>query len=147
MWINWKGLPAWFSKRIGKTGDGGTDRVVASKGADFELIEEPLTIDELLFRKNGEAAVNAKELVELIKSEKPAVLGKTTDKKAARIIRKAFNQLAKQIESTDAGDIRVRGLGRFRIKTIEREKDGQSEKMKRVYFRAKPLQKKAGRAG
>ena len=91
--------------------------------------------------------MNAKDIVELIKAEKPGLLGKMPEKKAAALIRNAFIQLGKQIESADAGNVvRVRGLGNFRVKQVERETDGKTTSEKRVVFRNKPLKKKIQRA-
>lgn len=86
--------------------------------------------------------MNAKEVVELIKTEKPTLLGKMSEKKAAALIRNAFIQIGKRIDSMDAGEVKVRGLGNFRIKQVERNKDGKNTVVRRVIFRSKPLKKK-----
>ena len=90
--------------------------------------------------------MKTKEIVDLIKAERPALLSKKiSEKKATKLIRNAFSQLRSQIESANNGDVvKVRGLGNFRVKQVEREIDGQKTTVKRVTFRAKkPLEKKA----
>lgn len=86
--------------------------------------------------------MKAKDVVELIKTEKPALLGKMSEKKATALIRNAFILLGKHIESANVGDVvKVRGLGNFRGKQVEREKGGKKMTVKRISFRAKPLKK------
>lgn len=86
------------------------------------------------------------EMVALIKEENPALLGKMPDKKAARIIRAAFGQVAREVDATKEGVVSAPGLGRFRVKAVERTKEGQKAKTKHVVFRlavvkAKPKSK------
>ncbi len=79
--------------------------------------------------------MNANEVVELIKKEKPNLLGKMSEKKAAALVRNAFIQLGKHIDTTGEGVIKVPGFGNFRVNQVEREKDGQKVTVKRVVFR------------
>jgi hypothetical protein len=80
------------------------------------------------------------EIVERIKAEKPELLGKVPDKKAAQIIRAALLVLGKQVASMEDGVAKVPGLGNFRVKMVEREKDGQKVKVRKVGFaNAKPV--------
>ena len=74
------------------------------------------------------------EIVELIKKEDPEFLGKMPEKKAAKIIREALSQLAKQVDSVEEGVVKVPGFGNFRIRNVELEKDGQKVKTRRVMF-------------
>jgi hypothetical protein len=75
------------------------------------------------------------EIVDLIKKEDPKVFERVPDKRAARIIRLALAELGKQIESVDEGSFKVPGLGSFRVRQIEQEKDGRKDMIKRIFFR------------
>ncbi len=75
------------------------------------------------------------EIVDLIKKDNPAVFEKVPDKKAARIIRLALVELGKQIELVDEGSFRVPGFGIFRVRQLEKEKNGQKDIIKRIFFR------------
>ena len=75
------------------------------------------------------------EIVELIKQQNPDALGNIPDKKAAAVIRKAFQELARTVRETEEGEVRLPGFGVFRIRQVEREKDGEKEMVKRVVFR------------
>jgi nucleoid DNA-binding protein len=74
------------------------------------------------------------EIIEMIKKDKPTLLGKIPEKKVAAIIRATLQQLAAQVDALDEGVIKVQGFGKLRIKQVEREKDGVKEKIKRVVF-------------
>lgn len=78
--------------------------------------------------------MNPNEIVELIKNENPEFLGKMPEKRAAKIIREALIQLAKHVDSVEEGMVKVPGFGNFNIKNIEREKDGQKVKVRKVIF-------------
>ena len=78
--------------------------------------------------------MNPNEIVELIKNENPEFLGKMPEKRAAKIIREALIQLAKHVGSVEEGMVKVPGFGNFNIKNIEREKDGQKVKVRKVIF-------------
>lgn len=83
------------------------------------------------------------EIVELIKQQDPDALGKMQDKKAAAVIRKAFQELARTVRETEEGEIKLPGFGVFRIRQVEREKDGEKEAVKRVVFQPAPEKKPA----
>jgi hypothetical protein len=68
--------------------------------------------------------VKRNEIIEMIKKEKPKLLGKIPEKK----------QLAAQVDALDEGVIKVPGFGKLRIKQVEREMNGVKEKIKRVIF-------------
>lgn len=70
-----------------------------------------------------------------------AALGKIPPAKAASIIRKAFVALNEQISATESGVIRVVGLGNFRIRSVEKEKEGQKTTVKKVAFVARTPKK------
>jgi hypothetical protein len=79
--------------------------------------------------------VKLDEMVALIRKEYPALLGKMPDKRAARIIRAAFGQVAREVGAAREGVVSAPGLGRFRVKEVERTKEGQKAKTKHVVFR------------
>jgi nucleoid DNA-binding protein len=74
------------------------------------------------------------EIVELIKSDNPQLLGKMPDKKAAQIVRAVLGQVGKSVAGTAEGVVKVPGLGNFRVKNVEREKDGQKLTVRKVAF-------------
>lgn len=78
------------------------------------------------------------EIVEMIKLENPELLGKMPEKRAALIIKEVLAQIGKQVSAMDEGVLKVPGFGNFRVKQVERKKDGESETVmvKRVIFNA-----------
>ena len=82
------------------------------------------------------------ELVEILRQEEPELLGRIPDNRVARIIHSALIRLALEIDATDEGVVKVPGLGNFRIRQIEWEEAGHTEKIKRVIF--KPASKGIG---
>lgn len=85
--------------------------------------------------------VKAEALVERIKAQNPKLLGKMPDQRAANLVRSTLRALAAEINDTEEGRLRVAGLGGVAIRQVEREKDGTTEKVKRVILR--PAQPKA----
>lgn len=85
--------------------------------------------------------VKPEALVERIKANNPTFLGKMSDQRAANMVRHTLRALATEINETEEGRLRVAGLGGVVIRQIEREKDGITEKVKRVILR--PAQPKA----
>jgi len=85
------------------------------------------------------------EIVDLIKKDNPALFEKVPDNKAARIIRLALIELGKQIESVDEGSFRVAGFGNFNVRQLEKEKNGQKDMIKRIFFRGSSA--KTGKQG
>jgi hypothetical protein len=80
--------------------------------------------------------MNPAEIVSLIKSKKPKLLENITDVQALGIVRAALTQINNQIEQTEDGLVVVQGLGRFRIKQVERKKEDQTVTVKRVIFKS-----------
>lgn len=85
--------------------------------------------------------VKAEALVERIKAQNPKLLGKMPDQRAAHLVRSTLRALAAELNGTDEGRLRVAGLGGVAIRQVERQKDGATEKVKRVILR--PAQPKA----
>jgi len=82
------------------------------------------------------------ELVELIKEKRPNLLGKMPEKKAAAVIQAALGELGRHIAAAEEGAVRVPGMGTFRIRMVEMEKDGEDVTVKRIVFlAAKPKSK------
>ena len=79
--------------------------------------------------------MRAIEVVKHLKKEKPEMLENIPEKKAAALIRNAWIQLGKHIDETGEGVINVPGFGNFRVRQVEREKDGQTVTVKRIIFR------------
>jgi hypothetical protein len=86
--------------------------------------------------------VKLDEMVALIKKENPTLLGKMPDKKAIRVIRAAFGQLAREVDAAKEGVVSAPGLGRFRVKEVERSKEGQKAMTKHVVFRVAAVKAK-----
>jgi len=90
--------------------------------------------------------MKASEIIELIKQSKPKLLGDITDEKAAKIVSAAFSQLNKQLTEAPDGKVVIPSLGIFKVKQVERQKDGQTVKGKKVSFRASKLKAKGTKA-
>jgi hypothetical protein len=76
------------------------------------------------------------ELVELIKEKRPKLLGKMPEKRAVALIRVALAELGRHIAEAEEGVVRVLGMGAFRIRMVEQEKDGENVTVKRIVFLA-----------
>jgi nucleoid DNA-binding protein len=76
------------------------------------------------------------EIVQALKTSNPKLLGNIDDKKVARIITAALAQIKLEITtSPDGKAVAVPGLGVFKVKKVEREKDGEKRTVERVMFR------------
>ena len=85
--------------------------------------------------------MNAKEIVGMLRVQKPAVLGKMSDKKAAALIRNALLLLGEKIDATQDGVVKVRGLGNFRVKQVGKATGAAKPTARRVTFRPTPKKK------
>ncbi len=79
--------------------------------------------------------MKAIEIVESIKQSNPKLLGKMPEQRAASLVQAVLAELGKQLDAVDTGVLKVQGLGNFRIRQVEREKEGQKVTLKRVTFR------------
>ena len=61
--------------------------------------------------------------------------GKIGDNRAVKIVRAAFQAVNSELETVEEGELVISGLGRFVIKSVEREKEGAKSKTRRVTFR------------
>ena len=87
-------------------------------------------IDTIIMKK-----IIAKDIVEHLKNTNPK-LSNIKGGQSTVLIREALKLLSEAIENANDDVVRVAGLGRFIIKTIERDKDGVKTTAKRVIFRA-----------
>jgi hypothetical protein len=88
-------------------------------------------------------ALNAKQLAITLKASGAPALKALPEKKVAKILALGFAEIGKQLKAVETGTLRVRGLGVFRAKSREVEKDGKKLKVRRVGFAAsKPKQPK-----
>ena len=74
------------------------------------------------------------ELVEHIKENKPNLLDKIPEKMAVALIRAALAELGRHIAEMVDGRVKVQGMGNFRSRMVEREKDGKKVSVKRIAF-------------
>lgn len=88
------------------------------------------------------------EIVALIGLGKPKLLENIAEDQAAKLIREAFMLISKEIEAVEEGVVKVPGLGAFRIRQVEQEKEGRKVKLRKVIFQAAKSKKpKASAAG
>ncbi len=52
------------------------------------------------------------------------------------LVREIFKELSRELEATTKGAVKVAGLGTFRVREIERTRDGQTVKSKRTIFQS-----------
>jgi hypothetical protein len=79
------------------------------------------------------ANANVIKLAELLEGVE---LGKMPKEKAVKILRAGLQALGKRIAATESGVVRVNGLGAFRVRKGEKEKDGQKVATRAVVFKA-----------
>lgn len=75
------------------------------------------------------------EIVEKLQQNDPELLGKIPPRKAAGIIRAAFEQLVIELQNTDEGKVTVPKLGNFIVRQVDTEKNGEKAQVKRIIFR------------
>lgn len=74
------------------------------------------------------------EVVQEVKSVSSKQLASLPDVKLKSFLRKAFGQILQELETTNEGLVKVSGLGSFRIKQVEVEKDNAKTLQKRIVF-------------
>ena len=79
--------------------------------------------------------MNIEELVESAKRSAPT-LKSIADEDAQSLLRTVFKRIREEVEKTGEGKVKVNGLGQFRIRAGEREKDGHKTQVKRIVFQA-----------
>lgn len=74
-------------------------------------------------------------LVERIKAQSPKLSENVSDKHIAEVARQTLRALAAEVNERDKGRLAIRGLGRLTIKETQRERNGETRKIKRVSLR------------
>ena len=88
--------------------------------------------------------MNIKEILAEVGKKDQAILGGIPEEKAMRLIRMTFGHIARLIDSKEEGVIKIGGLGRFTVRTVEREKEGGTVLKKRVVFYSLGSDRKKG---
>lgn len=78
--------------------------------------------------------MNIKKIVRQAKQENPDELGKLGNQRAINLLQAVFRQIHTEIAGQDSGTIKIGGLGTFRVKQVEIEKEGNKKTVKRVRF-------------
>ena len=78
--------------------------------------------------------VNSKSIAASISSSGAPGLKSMPEGKVARIVSLAFGAISQELKATEQGSVRVQGLGVFRVKNREVEKDGMKTSVRRVAF-------------
>lgn len=77
------------------------------------------------------------ELIERLRQENPAAVGKLPDAAMLRLLRAAFSTVATDIAQAPDGIHKVGALGVFRVRTVEPKGEGMPGG-RRVFFNAQP---------
>jgi len=81
------------------------------------------------------AKLDPSVLVERIKIQNPKIAESLNDKRLAGVVRQTLQALAAEINERKEGRFTIRGLGRITIREIERERNGETVKVKHVSLR------------
>jgi hypothetical protein len=76
------------------------------------------------------------EIIEKVSQNDPKALAGIPGGKAVSLVRAVFGQITHAIDTTDDGIVQIAGLGRFRVRMVEREIEGKKTFVKRVFFQA-----------
>lgn len=79
--------------------------------------------------------MKANEIVEQLKQSHPKLFAKLPEGNATKLVNAVLRHTAQQINDANEGTVKVAGLGVFRIKQREQEKDGEKRVVKRVSFK------------
>jgi len=74
------------------------------------------------------------ELVQLVKKYKPDLLKNITDKEATVVIDEVLLEISRHLDTINEGVIKVPKLGKFIIRQVGREKDGNTVITKKIAF-------------
>ena len=77
------------------------------------------------------------QIVEMIQQDTPELLAGIPEKRAATLIAQGLAVLAQHLDSVDEGALQVPRFGRFQIRQVEIKKDGETTKVRRIFFFAK----------
>lgn len=86
------------------------------------------------------------ELVKRARMSAPE-LKKMQDERAVALVEAVFKIISGQIAETEEGAVNIAGLGRFRVRQVEREEDGKKVTRKNIVFQRADGAKKAGAKG
>lgn len=75
------------------------------------------------------------ELVQVALLKNTEAFGNIHENRAEKIVRAVLDELGEQIKSTHEGEIEVVGFGKFDVRQVKGEKDGQGKVWRRVVFR------------
>lgn len=78
--------------------------------------------------------MNLQELVKSAKEKNPELFERIPEGKAIALVRAALNDVAEQLANASEGTVVVAGLGRFAVRLVEVEQNGQKEIRKRIVF-------------
>jgi nucleoid DNA-binding protein len=85
------------------------------------------------------------ELLDEIDATHPGIIGrKVPEPVATALLRAAFQVVRKQVEKVDEGQVQIKGLGVFRVKSVERGEGKDRVTRKVVSFRFKQGEQPAG---
>ncbi len=82
------------------------------------------------------------DIVKTARVANRAAFESVDDQQAVKILLAVFRQVGNQVESARDGQVVIGGLGRFTIKSVERDKDGVKVMQRRVTFRPGGARKK-----
>ena len=87
------------------------------------------------------------ELIKEIRQTQPSALGQIPDDRAAALIEQVFRHINQKLAETQEGTVACADLGQFKIRQIEKEKDGRKVMKKRIIFRAARAERRKPGAG
>lgn len=76
------------------------------------------------------------ELIQRLRKESPAAVGKLDDRIALRLVRAAFAAVASEVRAAPDGVHKIGGLGTFRVRTIAADAATGKAAARRVLFNA-----------
>ena len=91
-------------------------------------------------KKDDKKTITVTDIVNKVK-EGPGLKG-LTEIQATKVIRDAFAEVAKQLDTAEGGFLRLQGLGQFKVAVREQEKDGEKTTGRKISLR--PAKTKEG---
>jgi len=91
--------------------------------------------------------LNPKSLAAAVKSSGGPGLKSIPEGKVAKILSLAFAEISKEMKSVEKGVLRVKGLGVFKVRSREVEKEGKKTAVRRVGFAASKPKVRKPKAG
>ena len=75
------------------------------------------------------------ELIDSVKSGEPELLAGIAPEKAEGLVLSAFRHIQQSLDRTSEGVLSYAGLGRFRVRQVQKEIDGKSVTRTQIVFR------------